>query len=50
MTAERMAKNYNFIILFLPIDLESRQTKLVWHKELTNHPAFDWIKEQIRID
>ena len=50
MTAERMAKNYNFIILFLPIDLESRQTKLVWHKELTNHPAFDWIKEQIIID
>ncbi len=49
-TAQRMAKNYGFTILELPIDLEIRQTKLLWHKELTNHPAFDWIRDQIRVD
>ena len=42
-----MAKNYDFIISELPIDLEKRKTKMVWHKELTNHPTFDWIKNQI---
>ena len=46
-TAQRMAKNYNFSIAELPIDLEKRQTKMIWHKELTNHPTFDWIKQQI---
>ena len=46
-TAQRMAKNYNFNIVELPIDLEKRTTKMVWHKELTNHPTFDWIKQQI---
>ncbi len=46
-TAQRMAKNYNFIIAELPIDLEKRKTKMVWHKELTNHPTFEWIKQQI---
>ena len=46
-TAQRMAKNYNFNIAELPIDLEKRQTKMIWHKELTNHPTFDWIKQQI---
>ena len=50
VTAERMAKSYGFTILYLPIDLDLRHTKLVWHAELTNHPAFDWIKEQIKID
>ena len=48
-TAQRMAKNYNFSIAELPIGLEQRQTKLLWHRELTNHPAYDWIKNQIRI-
>ena len=38
-TAQRIAKNYNFSISELPLDLEKRQTKLLWHKELTNHPA-----------
>ena len=47
-TAHRMAKNYVFIISELPIDLEKRKTKMVWHKELTNHPTFDWIKNQIQ--
>ena len=47
-TAQRMAKNYNFSIVELPIDLEKRKTKMVWHKELTNHPTFDWIKNQIQ--
>ncbi len=47
-TAQRMAKNYNFSIVELPIDLEIRQTRLLWHKELTNHPAFDWIRNQIQ--
>ncbi len=46
-TAQRMAKNYGFTIVQLPIDLEKRKTKMVWHKELTNHPTFDWIKKQI---
>ena len=46
-TAERMAKNYNFKIIELPLDLEKRKTRMVWHKELVNHPTFDWIKTQI---
>ena len=46
-TAQRMANNYDFIIIELPIDLEKRKTKMVWHKELTNHPTFDWVKTQI---
>ena len=49
-TAQRMAKNYNFSISELPLELDRRQTKLLWHKELTNHPAYDWIKKQIRTD
>ena len=49
-TAQRMAKNYNFSIAELPIGLEQRQTKLLWHRELTNHPAYDWIKGQIRTE
>ena len=49
-TAQRMAKNYNFSIAELPIGLERRQTKLLWHRELTNHPAYDWIKSQIRTE
>ena len=49
-TAQRMAKNYDFSISELPIGLEQRQTKLLWHKELTNHPAYDWIKSQIRTE
>ena len=32
---------------FTTIDLEKRKTKMEWHKELTNHPTFDWIKKQI---
>ena len=46
-TAQRMSKNYDFNIVELPIDLEKRKTRMVWHKELTNHPTFDWIKNQI---
>ncbi len=46
-TAQRMSKNYGFNIVELPLDLEKRKTKMVWHKELTNHPTFDWIKNQI---
>ncbi len=46
-TAQRMSKNYDFNIIELPLDLEKRKTKMVWHKELTNHPTFDWIKNQI---
>ncbi len=46
-TAQRMAKNYDFKIIELPLDLERRKTKMVWHKELTNHPTFDWVKNQI---
>lgn len=49
-TAQRMANNYNFSIVELPIELGKRQTKLLWHKELTNHPTFDWIKKQIKPD
>ena len=49
-TAQRLAKSYNFSISELPLDLEKRQTKLLWHKELTNHPAYEWIKKQIRTD
>ena len=46
-TAQRMAKIYDFNICELPLDLERRKTKVVWHKELTNHPTFEWIKNQI---
>tara|TARA_B100000900_G_scaffold412644_1_gene434871 strand:+ start:1147 stop:2040 length:894 start_codon:yes stop_codon:yes gene_type:complete len=46
-TAQRMAKNYDFKIIELPLDLEKRKTRIVWHKELSNHPTFDWIKNQI---
>ncbi len=49
-TAQRMANNYNFTIVELPIELGKRQTKLLWHKELTNHPTFDWVKKQIKPD
>ena len=42
-TAQRMAKNYSFIIAELPIELEKRKTKLIWHNELSSHPSFDWI-------
>ena len=49
-TAQRMANNYNFSISELPIELEKRHTKLIWHKELTNHPTFDWIKNQIKLN
>ena len=49
-TAQRMANNYNFSISELPIELEKRHTKLIWHKELTNHPTFDWIKNQIKLE
>ena len=49
-TAQRMAKNYGFIIADLPIELEKRQTKLIWHNELSSHPSFDWIKKQIKVD
>ena len=48
-TANRIAKNYNFFISELPVELETRQTKLIWHKELTKHPAFDWMKEKLNI-
>ena len=49
-TAQRMAKNYGFIIADLPIELEKRKTKLIWHNELSSHPSFDWIKKQIKVD
>jgi hypothetical protein len=49
-TAQRMANNYGFVISELPIELGKRQTKLLWHKELTNHPTFEWIKKQIKPD
>ncbi len=49
-TAERIANNYDFVISQLPIELDKRKTKLIWHKELSNHPSFDWIKKQIKID
>ena len=42
--------NYDFVIAELPIELEKRKTKLLWHNELSNHPSFDWIKKQIKID
>ena len=45
-TARRISKNYGFSISELPIDLEKRQTKMLWHKELTKHPSFDWIKKK----
>ena len=48
-TAKRLARNYNFFIAELPVELETRQTKIIWHKELTNHPAFDWMKEKLSI-
>ncbi len=49
-TAKRMSKNYGFSISDLPIDLEKRQTKMLWHKELSNHPSFDWIRNMIISD
>ena len=49
-TAKRMSKNYGFSISDLPIDLEKRQTKMLWHKELSNHPSFDWIRNMIVSD
>ncbi len=49
-TAQRMANNYSFIIAELPIELEKRKTKLIWHNELSSHPSFDWIKKQIKVD
>ena len=49
-TAKRIAKDNDFNVVELPIELEKRQTKIIWHKELTNHPAYDWIKKQIRTD
>ncbi len=49
-TAQRMANNYGFSISELPIELGKRQTNLIWHKELTNHPTFEWIKNQIKTD
>ena len=45
-TAKRIAKDNNFKVVDLPVELEKRQTKIIWHKELTNHPAYDWIKEK----
>ena len=48
-TAKRLARNYNFFIAELPVELETRQPKLIWHKELTKHPAFDWMKEKLSI-
>lgn len=49
-TAQRIAKKYSFHIAELPIDLQKRQTKLVWHKELTNHPSYDWLRENIKFE
>ena len=49
-TAKRISKNYGFAISDLPIDLEKRQTKMLWHKELSNHPSFDWIRNMIVTD
>ena len=49
-TARRIARTNNFTILNLPLELEKRQTKLIWHKELAKHPAFDWIKNEIMYD
>ena len=46
-TAQRLAKTHNFSILELPLELEKRYTKLIWHKELTRHPAYDWLKDKI---
>ena len=46
-TAKRLANIYNFSLVELPLELEKRYTKIVWHKELTNHPAYDWIRERI---
>ncbi len=46
-TAQRISKNYGFVISDLPIDLEKRKTKLIWHKELANHPSFDWVRNKI---
>lgn len=47
-TADRISRLNNFSIVGLPLELEKRQTKLVWHKELTKHPAFEWIREKIK--
>ncbi len=46
-TAERLAKANNFAIVGLPLELEKRKTKMIWHKELTNHPVYDWIRDKI---
>ena len=46
-TAQRIAKTHNFKIVELPLELEKRNTKLIWHKELTKHPAYDWLKDKI---
>lgn len=48
-TASRIAKNYNFVISELPLELETRRTKIIWHKQLNKHPAFDWMKEKLSI-
>ena len=49
-TAQRIANIYDFVISELPIELEKRKTKLIWHTELSNHPSLDWFKKQIKID
>ena len=46
-TAKRLANIYDFIIVEMPLELEKRYTKIVWHKELTKHPAYDWIRSKI---
>ena len=46
-TAQRIAKTHNFKIVELPLELEKRNTKLIWHKELTKHPAYDWLRDKI---
>mgnify|MGYP001383363536 CR=1 FL=1 len=45
-TAKRIANDNDFKVVELPVELEKRQTKIIWHKELTNHPAYDWIKQK----
>ena len=42
-----MANNYDFSIIELPLDLEKEKQRWFGTKELTNHPTFDWIKNQI---
>ena len=48
-TAQRMANNYGFSISELPIELGKGKTNLIWQEELTNHPTFEWIKNQIKM-